>query len=91
MDKVKHSFCTLDTKPKKASLGCCNAVLLKLCPELYQSMYNPFAMNIKQDTIHMAQFRKLLTPLPQGAISLPNALYIILIWNSDLIKKVALS
>ena len=31
-----------------------NAILLKLCLELYQSRYNPSAMNINQDTIHMA-------------------------------------
>ena len=31
-----------------------NAVLLKLCLELFPSRYNPSAMNINKDTIYMA-------------------------------------
>ena len=47
-----------------------NAVLLKLCLELYQSRYNPSVMNINKDTIHMATTSKLSTPLSLGVISL---------------------
>ena len=32
-----------------------NAELIKLCPKLYQSRYNPSAIKVNQDTIHRLQ------------------------------------
>ena len=46
--------CNLNPKAQAHQQLVVNVVLLKLCPEVYQSRYNLSPIRFKQDTIHTA-------------------------------------